>query len=229
MQYLADILTFSRFIIATVLICLALFDHQVDVGVGFALFMIAELTDAFDGTLATKFPFPKDQTPKYRRYASRYDMIADTYTAIAAAVFFTLRVNLVAGIIIMVSYCGLALAIEGVVYGKLFGHPDNCTKDSLLKRDFARAKKLIMARRALYLTLIAVVAAWMLYASKWADIAKIIITIIAIISSIFLWFFLKQRRHHISRDAVEIENSLATKSHQSKNNDLTQKSHKPKL
>lgn len=211
MKYLADTLTFSRFILATALLLIGIFDPAVDIGVGFLIFIIAELTDAFDGTLATRFPFPEDEAPKYRKYAAKYDMLADALTAIAAIIFFTLRVNLVIGLVIIIGYGLISFIVEMVVYGKLFGHPDNCTPHSLLKRNFKLAKRIIMARRALYLVLIAVVATWLLYASSWGTSAKILITILSALSAVFLWFFLSERRHHISRDAVDIEDSLTKK------------------
>lgn len=93
-EYFADLLTLIRFIISIVLIVLAVFNSQADIGTGFLLFAIAELTDAFDGTCAARWPFPKNKTPKYRKYAAQYDMYADALTAIAAILFFILRVIL---------------------------------------------------------------------------------------------------------------------------------------
>jgi len=212
-KYLADILTLLRFILAMALLAMAIFDSQADIGTGFLIFVIAELTDAFDGTFATKYPFPKNKAPKYRKYAAKYDMFADALTALAAALFFTFHVDFAAGLTIIIFYGLLALAVEAIVYGRLFGHPDSCAPSSLIKRNFPLAKKIIMARRALYLVFIAVVATWTLYASAWAPAVKIAITIVAIAVSVFLWFFLAQRRHNISRDAVQIEKSLTKKSH----------------
>lgn len=208
MRYLADLLTFTRLILAIMLACLAVFDSHADIGVGFAIFVIAELTDAFDGALATKYPFPSNKIPHYRRYAAKYDIVIDTLTALAAALFFTLRVSQIGGLIFLFGYCTSALIIEAIVYGRLFGHPDDCAPHSLMKRNFPLAKKLIMVRRAFYLALIVVTSAWMLYASSWPVSAKLIIAVVSIIVVIFLWFFLAQRRHHISRDAVDIEDSL---------------------
>lgn len=138
-KYLADILTFSRFILAIILIILAIFGG--DIGAGFLIFVLAELTDAFDGTCAAKWPFPKNKVPKYRKYAAKYDMYADALTAMAVILFFTLRVNLTAGLIIFISFGLIALVIEAIVYGRLFGHPDDCTPNSLAKRNFKLAKK----------------------------------------------------------------------------------------
>ena len=206
-KYLADILTFSRFILAIILIILAIFGG--DIGAGFLVFVLAELTDAFDGTCAAKWPFPKNKVPKYRKYAAKYDMYADALTAMAVILFFTLRVNLTAGLIIFIGFGLIALIIEAIVYGRLFGHPDDCTPNSLAKRNFKLAKKIVLARRMLYVALIALVAFWLLYASAWPLTIKIIITLITLIVGAFLWVFLSQRRHNISRDAVHIEKKLS--------------------
>ena len=208
-KYLADILTLIRFILATILILLAVFDRQADIGTGFLLFTIAELTDAFDGTCATRWPFPKNKVPKYRKYAAQYDMYADALTAVAVILFFTLRVNLVAGLIITIGYGAMALIVEAIVYGRLFGHPDNCAPNSLAKRNFKLAKKIILTRRMLYIALIALITFWLLYASIWRLVVKIVITIVVLTVGIFLWIFLSQRRHNISRDAVHIEKKLS--------------------
>ncbi len=206
-KYLADILTFLRFILAIILIILAIFGG--DIGAGFLVFVLAELTDAFDGTCAAKWPFPKNKVPKYRKYAAKYDMYADALTAMAVILFFTLRVNLTASLIIFIGFGLIALVIEAIVYGRLFGHPDDCTPNSLAKRNFKLAKKIVLARRMLYVALIVLVAFWLLYASTWLLTVKIIITLITLIIGAFLWVFLSQRRHNISRDAVHIEKKLS--------------------
>ena len=207
MRYLADLLTLTRFILAIVLLFLAFSGGSPEAA--FIVFLTAEFTDVFDGTCARKWPFPKDKTPKYRKYAAKYDMYADALTAMAVILFFTLRVNLVAGLIIFISFGLIALVIEAIVYGRLFGHPDDCTPNSLAKRNFKLAKKIVLARRMLYVALIVLVAFWLLYASTWPLTVKIIITLITLIIGAFLWVFLSQRRHNISRDAVHIEKKLS--------------------
>lgn len=207
MRYLADILTLIRFVLTLVLFAKCLFGGST--AVAFCLFMLGELTDAFDGTLATKYPFPKNKTPRYRKYAAKYDMWTDTLLGIAMALFFTLRVNLVAGLVIGLGYGLLAIVIDLAVYGKLFGHPDDAKPRSLMRRNFPLAKKIILARRNLYLAAMFIVAVWTLYASEWPLGAKNTIMGIGLAVSLFLWFFLTQRRHNISRDAVEIEKKLS--------------------
>ena len=207
MKYLADLLTLTRFII-TIAIFVMCFTNG-SPAAAFVLFMLGELTDAFDGTLASKYPFPKGKAPKYRKYAAKYDMITDTLLAVAMLVFSILRVNAMAGLIVGGCYIVLAIIIDLVVYGKLFGHPDDATKSSLTHRNFPLAKKLILTRRNLYLALMFMFSAWTLYASEWPLAVKIVITVIACAVSLFLWFFLSQRRHNISRDAVDIERRLS--------------------
>ena len=207
--YFADILTFTRFILAGALMILALFVQQANIGAGLILFIAAELTDAFDGTCATRWPFPKNKTPKYRKYAARYDMYADTLTVVAVLLFFINHVNLVAGLTIAISYGVLALIIEAIVYGRLFGHPDDCAPHSLTRRNFPLAKKIILLRRNIYLILLATITLWLLFTTTWPLAVKISLTILALLISIFLWFFLSQRRHHISRDATELESKLS--------------------
>lgn len=213
-KYFADILTFSRIIIAVVLLIIAFTGG--DLAIGFILFIVGELTDAFDGTCATKWPFPKNKVPKYRKYAAKYDMLADALLAVAMLLFFTHRVNWIAGLIIGVGYSITAIIIDFIVYGKVMGHPDDCTDNSLIKRNYDLAKRIILTRRMVYLALIAISSAWTFYASDWPTAAKITITVIAVIVSLFLWFFEGQRRHHISRDAVDIEKQLSQKSKKSK-------------
>ena len=207
MRYLADILTFTRIILALILLCLSC--TRVEIGVALIIFLLAEVTDALDGTCATKFPFPKGKIPKYRKYAAKYDMFADGLIAFAMMLFFTLRVNSTAGLIIFVAYPLIATIIEFIVYGKFMGHPDDCTKNSLMRRDFKLARTIILVRRNVYLSLLFTVSIWTLYYSDWPLAVKNTILAIGLAGSLFFWFFLKQRRHNISRDATEIEKSLA--------------------
>ena len=211
MQYLADTLTLLRLLLAIVFF--------IWTGIGgeaswaFMIFVMGELTDAFDGTLAAKYPFPKNKIPKYRKYSAIFDMVTDILLAFALALYFIVRVNLVAGLIITIGYIVIATIIEFVVYGRMLGHPDTARPNSLLQRNFPLAKKIILARRNLYLACLFLVATWTLYSATWPLAAKIVITVIGVTVSIILWFYLSQRRHHISRDAVDIEEKLKQKSH----------------
>ena len=143
-KYFADLLTFTRIILSITLIVMA-FSYG-DIGIGFLVFIIGELTDAFDGTCAAKWPFPKNKIPKYRKYAAKYDMFADILLIVAVMLFFLMRVNLAAGLIIGLSYGILAAIIDLVVYGKIMGHPDDFKPNSLSARNFTLAKKIILVR-----------------------------------------------------------------------------------
>lgn len=206
-KYLADILTLIRFVLATILLVLAFTGGTL--GTAFWLFVIGELTDAFDGTCAAKWPFPKNKTPKYRKYAAKFDMVTDTYLGIAMGLFFIFQISAVIGLSLGITYGVIAVIIEFIVYGKMMGHPDDAKKSSLAYKNFNLAKKIILARRMVYIGLLAFAVFYTLYLSEFTLATKITITVIAAIVGIFLWFFQSQRRHNISRDAVEIEKELS--------------------
>lgn len=207
MRYLADILTFSRIILAAVLLSMSFWHAPLHAA--FIVYMVGEITDALDGTCAAKWPFPKNKTPKYRKYAAKYDMFADGFIALSMVLFFSLRVSLVAGLCFLIPYLIAGLIIEFTVYGKFMGHPDDCTKNCLMHRNFKLAKRIILIRRNVYLAILFTMAVWTLYASEWSLLTKNIIMAIGLVGSLFFWIFLRQRRHNISRDAVDIEKKLS--------------------
>lgn len=213
MRYLADLLTLTRFILASILLVLAFVGSPAENA--FIIFLTAELTDTFDGTCARKWPFPKNKTPKYRKYAAQFDMVSDVLLAAAQVLFCTLQVNTVVGIIVIVYYTLICGILEFILYGKLFGHPDNCTESSLTKRNFPLAKKIVLARRYLYTICLGIVNAFILFATSWPDPVKYGLFIFGCSIFVFIWFFLRQRRKHVSRDAVDIEQKLATSAQKS--------------
>ena len=209
MRYLADILTLSRFILSIILLILAFTGGTPEAA--FVIFLTAEFTDAFDGTCARKWPFPKNKIPKYRKYAAIYDMVSDVLLAAAQVLFVALQINWIAGLIVIIYYTIICGTIELIVYGKLFGHPDNCTKNSLAKRNFPLAKKIILTRRYLYTICLGIINAFILFATNWPDPVKYGLFVFGCSIFVFIWFFLRQRRKHISRDAVEVEKQLSKK------------------
>ena len=217
-KYLADILTFTRIILAIILIAIAVIPNESkDLNcIAFSLFVLGELTDAFDGTFATKWPFPKGKAPKYRKYAAVYDMAADIMLAGGLCLFFLNKINLPLGLTVGVVYSILAIALDFVIYGKFLGHPDTATKNSLMMKNFDLAKTIVLTRRNIYLALIFAATTVTLYDSSWPLEIKITITVIAVAICIALWIFLAQRRHNISRDAVDIEKKLSKKSKSTK-------------
>lgn len=206
-KYLADILTFSRLILSIILLVLTFLGGNA--GTAFFIFVLGELTDAFDGTCATKWPFPKNRTPEYRKYAAKYDMFADTLLIIAMFLYFIVRVNLIAGLVLGLGYGLAAIIIDFIVYGKLMGHPDDFRPGSLSARNFSLAKRIILMRRRIYIILIVLIATWTFVVSSLPDVVKITTVVISAFVGVFLWFFLGQRRKNISRDAVDIEKKLS--------------------
>lgn len=209
MKYLADLLTLSRFILSIILLILTFVGSPAENA--FIIFLVAELTDTFDGTCARKWPFPKNQTPKYRKYAAQFDMVSDVLLAAAQVLFLTLQVNFIAGIVIIIFYTMICGAIELIIYGKFLGHPDNCTPNSLASKNFPLAKKIILARRYLYTICLGVTNAFILFATNWPNPVKYGLFIFGCSIFVFIWFFLRQRRKNISRDAVKIEKELSQK------------------
>lgn len=209
MRYLADLLTFSRFVLGLFLLYMAFFGGAPETAL--IVFLVAELTDAFDGTCARKWPFPKNKTPHYRKYAAKYDMASDVLLAGAQVLFLALQVNLIAGVAVMAYYAISAVGGDLLVYGKILGHPDDYHKKSLMDKNFPLAKKFILARRYLYVACLVVASILILFATSWSIIAKIELIFAGTLILAFMWFFLRQRRENISRDAVDIEKKLAKK------------------
>lgn len=208
-KYLADILTGARFILALALIygCVL---HSGSAEAAFIIFLTAELTDTFDGTCARKWPFPKGKEPKYRKYAAVYDMVSDVLLAAGQVLFLTFKVNFEIGMAFIAFYAACALA-DLIIYGRFFGHPDTATPKSLAVRNFPLAKKIVMVRRYMYALCLGIINAMILFATNWPDAVKYILFLFGCSIFVFVWFFLRQRRENISRDAVDIERKLAKK------------------
>lgn len=209
MRYLADLLTLTRLILSLVLLVLAIVGCPAENA--FIIFLVAELTDTFDGTCARKWPFPKNKTPRYRKYAAKYDMFADVMLCGTQVLFVINQINLPVGIIIAAYYLVSSIGGDLLFYGKTLGHPDDCTKNSLVHKNFPLAKKLLLARRFLYAFCLGLVNAIILFATSWALPVKITFFVIGCLIYLFVWFFLAQRRKNISRDAVNIEKALSKK------------------
>lgn len=209
MKYLADLLTLTRFILGLVLLRLVFVGGHPETA--FLIFLVGVLTDAFDGTCSRKWPFKKGQEPWYRKYASKYDMVADVLLAAAQVLFLTFHVDFFIGLAFIVYYIGICGVIELVVYGKFFGHPDDYTQNSLMQKDFPLAKKIILIRRHSFALCLGIINAVILYATSWPNFVKNILFILGCLIFVFMWFFLSQRRHNITRHAVKIEKELSKK------------------
>ena len=230
--YLADILTFSRLILALALLALAIAGGSLTGGVfyhfitqlpipsaeaatighftdaAFVIFLTAELTDAFDGTCARKWPFPKGHVPKYRKYAPVFDMVADALLAAAQILYVTNNICAIFGFVVIFIYTVVFGSVELIIYGKLFGHPDDCEPNSLVRRNFHLAKKIIMTRRYIYAALLGIINAFILFATTWSAPVKGLLFLFGCSIYVFAWFFLRERHKHITRNAVALEDRL---------------------
>ena len=175
--YLADLLTLTRLILALVLFGLTLTSGSPNAA--FTVFTLALITDMFDGTCAKKWAFPKNATPKYRKYASQFDMFSDVLLAAAQVLFLAFRVDIVGGMV-AIGFYALCILLELVLYGKFLGHPDNCTENSLTRRNFPLAKKIVLARRYGYTITLGCVNAAILFATTWPVPVKVILFIFQI-------------------------------------------------
>lgn len=197
-SYLADILTFSRFILAGFLLYLLIIGGAPECVL--LIFCIGELTDAFDGTCAKKWPFQKGHEPKYRKYAEQYDMIADILLLGFMGLYIVIRVNIwfLLMLVFVILFCTI---VELICYGRPFGHPNFCKENSLYKKNKKLAEKILLARRKImYLPSIAVAIITLILATSWPNYAKIVIFSLAFAIGIFLWFFLETRRKNVARD-----------------------------
>lgn len=200
-------MTLARVILSVALLVLAFTHSSADNA--FIVFLVAELTDTFDGTCARKWPFPKGKEPWYRKYAAIYDMVADILLAAGQALFVLLNINFGVGLTIAIFYVLACGGVELCVYGKFLGHPDNCTEHSLAKRNFPLAKKIIMVRRYAYALCLGITNAIILAATSWSVPIKWSLFLFGCSIYVFIWFFLRQRRENVSRDAVQEEKRLA--------------------
>lgn len=162
---------------------------------------MGELTDAFDGFCAKKWPFRTNKIPKYRKYAEKYDMTVDVLLLMAMLIFVILRVDWWIGVGIAGGEGMICLVIELVAYRKLFGHPNDFRRGALYERNAKRAEKiLLMRRRLVYIPSIVALISLVLMATDWSTWGKVGFAVVGVIVGGFLWFFLKVRREKVARD-----------------------------
>lgn len=196
---IADGLTFLRFFVGILLFIGVIQDWSADAA--FVLFVLGELTDAFDGAAAKKWPFPADKTPKYRKFAEKYDMWSDTFLITVMFIFEMFRIEFWLAFIVGWILLTAATIIELISYGKFFGHPDDNEPWSLYAKEPEKAEKLLMFRRlGLYIPAIGILVIRAFIATSWSAPVKVTITLFGAILAIFLWKFLKVRREKVARD-----------------------------
>ena len=155
MYYLADVLTLLRVVGTAAILGLAGFGNAADTLTVLVLFVLSELTDAFDGMAARRWPYPQDGKRRWwRTYAEEIDQVADLALGGAATLFVGLHLA-----------PGLALAIAVGVVG--FALPVQVWRQYRIRRipyeecDPLRVR-VILARRWLYLVALAALILCML-------------------------------------------------------------------
>lgn len=240
--HIADILTFTRFLCAIGLIVMAVVGFfsateafttgasvieagpfaAIEVPAAFLLFAIGELTDAFDGIAARRWPYPKDgKRRRWRNFADRTDIVADITLALATILFIILRVNFVVGWVILLAGAAIAIPIEFFSWYMVNG-PSRVARKGVMGDFYWKeicaaervnrilAERVVLKRRYLYV--LGIVAGLMILlwtpANGWMFITKFIITCIGATIGAALWVVKRDRRTEwhtslISEEAVD--------------------------
>ena len=113
MYYLADVLTLLRVVGTAAILGLAGFGNAADTLTVLVLFALSELTDAFDGMAARRWPYPQDGKRRWwRTYAEEIDQIADLALGGAATLFVGLHLAPRLALAIAVGVVGFALPVQ---------------------------------------------------------------------------------------------------------------------
>ena len=113
MYYLADVLTLLRVVGTAAILGLAGFGDAADTLTVLVLFALSELTDAFDGMAARRWPYPQDGKRRWwRTYAEEIDQIADLALGGAATLFVGLHLAPGLALAIAVGAVGFALPVQ---------------------------------------------------------------------------------------------------------------------
>ena len=187
--YIADLLVLARFILAVLLGFVAFFPafglgEQSMIGVGLTFFIVGELTDAFDGPAARRWHYPQDG--KYRWWRENdmnviLDKIADICLIVTMMIFVFMRVSFVLTVCLVGIAAPFALSVEFYLRPRL-----SVTNPVLCNR-------ILMLRRYLYvlgLCLVGMVTLWM---TDWPRIARLTITVLALIIAPFMVAFKRDR------------------------------------
>ena len=200
--HIADILTFARFF------CVGGLFVAIDARMAFLIFAIGELTDAFDGIAARRWPYPNDGKRRWwREYADAYDKVADIALALAALWFITRHVNFVIGLAILLVGAAIAIPIEYFLWYMTKGPSKYAFKGGMgdfywkeicaaEKVNTVLAERVALKRRYLYILGLAVGLLILLWApvNEWSILAKALITIGGVLIGVSLWITKRDRR-----------------------------------
>lgn len=183
MYYLADILTALRVAGVVAILSLAIGGDADAAGAVLVIFILAELTDAFDGSCARRWPYPDDGKRRWWRiYAEEIDQIADLSLGVVTTLFVGLHLSV--GLAWAIVACALFLAIPVQLWRNYrISRIPNEDDDPLRVR-------VILARRLLYLVGIAALILCLLarvIGANWA--AWVLVAALAAVSVTILIHF----------------------------------------
>lgn len=163
MKYIADVLTWTRVVIATVIFGMIWLCPE-SAGAVFTLFVIGELTDAFDGIFARTWRYTEkeEKTLWWRRHAATIDKVADILLATATMLFVALRVWPLFGWVVGLGLMAIAIPIE------LWRMARIQTVGSDEKKDPFRTK-VVLARRYLYVAVLVLFGVILLLSTEWPE------------------------------------------------------------
>lgn len=187
MYYLADILTALRVCGVVAILSLAVFGDAGATLAVLVVFVLAELTDAFDGICARRWPYPRDGKYRWwRYYAEEIDQIADLTLGAVTTLFVGLHLS-----------AGLALAILACVF--CLAIPVQLWRNYRIRRipneeDDPLRVRVILARRALYLVGIAALILCLLTHLLGGDLALWVAVLAAGLTSAAALVWIKSDR-----------------------------------
>ena len=194
MHYLDDVLTALRFVGAVVISCLCGVGPEVAAAV-LAIFVLAELTDAFDGECARRWPYPADGKRRWWRvHAETLDQVADLALAAAVLLYVGLYLQPVLAVTIFIVTVVVAVPVQ-IWRNQRIRRIPNEDDDPLRVR-------VILARRVLYLAGIVALVLTLLVAVLGDNWVAWTITLAAalVVGSFLLWF----KRGRLTRDKPKV-------------------------
>lgn len=197
--HIADVLVLVRFVLAALLLALGLlapfeWGSGRIIGIGLALYVIAELTDAFDGPAARRWHYPRDGKHRWWRengMNSLLDKAADLTTAIAMSLLLFWRETIVWSVAVVVvgamfaTYC-LTMEIE-VRSSFDLAHERG---DVFWERRFSNA---LLKRRVAYLLYLLWLAMLALWTCDWPLVVKVVVTLVGILGLLVLARYKRDR------------------------------------
>lgn len=194
LYFLADVLTLLR-IICAILILTGIF-CKYPPGIILFLFAFGEITDAFDGICARKWPYPGGgQKYFWRRHIKIIEPATDISLGSAAILYIIVRINPTAGACLLALALAIGFFIQIWAYGGVFRKIATAKDTSLFKKNPKLAKKIVLLRRnVFYVGAIAVIVLTLLWATNISQTAKILLTTIAALIGIFIWIIKYDRR-----------------------------------